>query len=352
MTLVVGDRAIDGQHSPYVIAELSGNHGHRIERAVELLHAAHEAGADAVKLQTYTPDTITIRSDRPEFRLGSGTAWAGRTLHDLYGEAMTPWDWFPELAEEGARLGLHVFSSPFDGSAVDFLEKYDPPAYKIASFELVDLPLIRRVAATGRPVILSTGMATDAEIDAAVRTAEEGGAAGVALLRCNSSYPAPAAEMDLRTIPDMIGRWDVPVGLSDHTLGVAAPVAAVALGASIVEKHLTISRHDPGPDSRFSLEPDEFALMVGAVREAWLELGRIRYGPSPREQDSLRYRRSLFVVADVEPGELFSADNVRSIRPAAGLDPKELDTVLGRRAARRIERGTPLDWSMVADGDA
>lgn len=346
--IVIGGRPIGRGLAPYVIAEMSGNHGHSLERAMDLIGAAHEAGADAVKLQTYTPDTLTIKSARDEFRLGENTLWSGRTLWDLYGEAFTPWEWFPALADEGRKLGMSVFSTPFDSSAVEFLEQYNPPAHKIASFELVDLPLIRLVAATGRPMILSTGMATKIEIDEAVDAARGAGTTEVALLRCNSSYPASPDEMDLLTIPDMIDTWEVPVGLSDHTLGIAAAVAAVALGACIIEKHITLSRNDPGPDSAFSLEPDQFRQMVDGVREASASLGGVRYGPSRSEEASLRFRRSLFAVRDIDAGERFTSDNVRSIRPASGLPPRDLDRLLGMTASKRIERGTPLAWDMVA----
>jgi N-acetylneuraminate synthase len=281
--------------------------------------------------------------------VGEGTLWAGRTLYDLYAEAYTPWEWLPELQAAAAQHGLDLFSSPFDHTAVDFLAKHDVPAYKIASFELVDHELIRYAASKGKPLILSTGMATAKEIDDAVRVAREGGAAGVALLRCNSAYPAPPEEMDLRTIPDMVDRWRAPVGLSDHTVGVTAAVAAVALGACILEKHFTLTRDEPGPDSAFSLEPKEFAALVLAVREAEAAAGSVRYGPSDREQPSLAFRRSLFAVQDVRAGDPFTEENVRAIRPGQGLAPKELPRVLGRRAAADIERGTPLTWELVED---
>jgi N-acetylneuraminate synthase len=270
-------------------------------------------------------------------------------LHSLYREAATPWEWTEELQNAALDTGMQLFSSPFDRSAVDFLDDLDVPAFKIASFELVDLGLIAYAAAKERPLILSTGMATAREIDVAVNTARRSGAAGVALLRCNSAYPAPPAEMDLRTIPDMAEQWDVPIGLSDHTLGTVAAVTAVALGACIVEKHLTMSRAEPGPDASFSLEPDEFAELVRDVRDAERALGRIRYGPSESEGASLVFRRSLFVVQDVAAGEEFTDDNVRSIRPANGLPPKVLDRVLGRHAATHVERGTPLTWDLVDD---
>jgi N-acetylneuraminate synthase len=346
-TIRIGQREIGPGRPVYVIAELSANHHGRFEDAVRVVHAAKAAGADAVKLQTYTADTLTIRSDAPPFRHGAGSLWAGTTLHDLYTEAFTPWDWQPRLQAEARSAGIDLFSSPFDPTAVEFLERMDVPAYKIASFELVDLPLIQRAAATGKPLILSTGMATLDEIREAVAAARAAGPGGVALLKCTSAYPAPADEMNLRAIPALAAAFGAPAGLSDHTLGIAAAVAAVALGAVIVEKHLTLSRAAPGPDSAFSLEPDEFRGLVRAVRETEAALGEARFEPTPREAESLRFRRSLYVVRDVRRGERFTPENVRSIRPAGGLAPKHLDAVLGRRAARDAVAGTPLNWDLV-----
>lgn len=331
----------------YVVAELSANHGQDFAQAVSLVEAAKEAGADAVKLQTYTADTLTIRSERPEFRISGGTPWDDRHLHDLYAEAATPWAWQPRLKERAEKLGLPLFASPFDPTAVDFLEQMGVPAYKVASFELVDLPLIRRIARTGKPMILSTGMATLAEIEAAVATARGAGATPIALLRCTSAYPASADEMDLRTIPHLASALGLPVGISDHTLGITVPVVAVALGACIVEKHFTLSRAEPGPDSAFSLEPHEFRAMVDAVHEAERALGQVRYGALERERSSLALRRSLYVVRDVKEGELFTAENVRSIRPANGLAPKHLEAVLGRRARRGVRCGEPMTWDLL-----
>jgi N-acetylneuraminate synthase len=345
----IGSRLVGPGEPTYVIAEISANHGQSYNRALELVHIAKDAGADAVKLQTYTADTLTIDADLPPFRIKEGTLWSGRKLHDLYAEAFTPWEWQPRLKAEADALGIHLFSTPFDATAVEFLEAIDPPAHKIASFELVDHALIAKVASTGRPMIMSTGMATTEEIDAAVEVARSAGAGGLVLLRCNSAYPANAAEMDLRTIPDMVERWNVPVGLSDHTLGSTSAITAVVLGACVVEKHITFSRSEPGPDAAFSLEPAEFSAFVGAVREAEASLGRVRYGPSPSERPSLAFRRSLFVVSDIAAGELFTTDNVRSIRPADGLSPADLPRVLARRAARAISRGTPLSWELISD---
>ncbi len=349
-TIRIGRRTIGPGHPAYVVAEISANHRQDYDEAVRLVHAAKDAGADAVKLQTLRPDTITLKSDLPYFRVGGGTLWDGRTLYDLYQEAHMPWEWQPKLMSLARELGLDLFSSPFDPTAVDFLEEMRVPAYKVASFEIVDLPLIERMARTGKPLIISTGMATLPEIREAVQAARAAGANQIALLKCNSGYPAPPEEMNLRTIPDMRKRFRVPVGLSDHTLGIAAPIAAVALGACIIEKHFTLSRSVPGPDSSFSLEPAEFRMMVEGVRTAEQALGRPEYRPTPAESKSRPFRRSLFVVADVRKGEPFTQANVRSIRPANGLHPRFLRSVLGRKAAVDIERGTPLSWNLVAGG--
>jgi pseudaminic acid synthase len=343
----IEDRPVGPGHRVYVVAELSANHNQELERALALVDAAADAGVDAVKLQTYTADTLTLDSDKDAFRI-SGTLWDGRTLHDLYQEAYTPWEWHSELKAAAERRGLQLFSAPFDDTAVEFLESLDVPAYKIASFEIVDLPLIERVAATGKPLIISTGMATLEEIEDAVVASRDAGAAGIVLLKCTSAYPAPPDDMNLATIPDLEQRFGVPVGLSDHTLGIAAAVTAVALGCCLVEKHLTLSRDDPGPDSAFSLEPDEFRELVAGVRTAEQALGTPHYGPSEAETTMRAFRPSLFVVADVAAGEEFTERNVRSIRPAAGLQPKELREVLGRRAAVDVGRGTPLSWELIA----
>lgn len=343
----IGGRRIGAGAPVFIVAEISANHHQSFDEAMKLIQVARDVGADAVKLQTYTADTLTLRSDRPEFRIGGGTVWDGQTMYELYAEAYTPWEWQPKLKEFAGTLGMPLFSTPFDESAVQFLEEMAVPAYKIASFELVDLPLIRAVARTGKPVIMSTGMATLPEIEEAVAAARTGGASGVALLKCTSSYPAPADEANLRTISDLAERFDVPAGLSDHTMGIAVPVAAVAMGACILEKHLTLSRSVSGPDSAFSLEPDEFRATVDAVRIAEKAAGEVRYGPSPHEAASLAFRRSLFVVEDIREGELFTKRNVRSIRPAHGLHTRHYEEVVGRRAARDIERGTPLSWDLV-----
>jgi N-acetylneuraminate synthase len=326
---------------------MSANHGQSFEQAARIVEAAKEAGADAIKLQTYTPDTLTIDCDSEYFRI-KGSVWDGRKLYDLYGEAYTPWDWQPKLKETANKLGLDLFSSPFDDSAVDFLEEMGVPAYKIASFELVDTPLLRKVAGTGKPVILSAGMATLAEIEEAVQTLKQGGCTELALLKCNSGYPAPPEEMNLRTIPHLAEAFQVPVGLSDHTLGIAVPVAAVALGACIIEKHFTLSRAAGGPDCAFSLEPHEFKVMVDAVRVAEKALGDVRYEATEHEAAGRAFRRSLFVVEDMKAGDVFTEKNVRSIRPGNGLHPRHLSDVIGRRAREDVRRGTPLQWHHLA----
>lgn len=346
--LVIDNRYIGEGKPVYIIAEMSANHNQDFDQAVKIIEAAKDAGADAVKLQTYTPDTITIDCDNEYFRIGKGTIWEGKNLYQLYQEAYTPWDWQFKLKVIANDLGMDLFSTPFDFTAVDFLEEMDVPAYKIASFELIDLPLIRRVAQTGKAIIMSTGMATLAEIDEAVQTARNAGAKEIALLKCSSAYPAPPNEMNLRTIPHMAEAFGVPVGLSDHTLGIAAPVAAVALSACIVEKHLTLSRDVPGPDSAFSLEPHEFKAMGEAIRVAEKALGQVRYDVTEREQASRVFRRSLFVVQDIKAAEVFTEKNVRSIRPGYGLATKYLQEVLGRRAAQQIKCGTPLSWELVS----
>ncbi len=345
--IVIGRRTIGSGHPVYVVAEVSANHHQDFDQAVKIVRTAKDAGADAVKLQTYTADTITIASDRPEFRV-SGTIWDGRNLYDLYREAYTPWEWQPRLKQVANDLSLDLFSTPFDETAVDFLEKMGVPAHKLASFELVDIPLIQKMARTGKPLIMSTGMATEEEIDEAVQTARRAGASQIALLKCTSAYPSTPEEMNLRTIPELAKRFGVAVGLSDHTMDVAVPVAAVALGACIIEKHLTLSRSDSGPDSAFSLEPHEFKAMVESVRVAEKALGGVGFGAGAREAGSRVFRRSLFVVEEVKQGEPFTARNVRSIRPAHGLHTRHLPEILGQRAACDIERGTPLSWDLVA----
>lgn len=329
-----------------IIAEMSGNHGGDYSAALRIVEAAKAAGADAVKLQTYTADTLTIDCDNEHFRI-KGTLWKGRTLYDLYREASTPWEWHPRLKAAAEDMGLLLFSTPFDASSVNYLETLGVPCHKIASFENVDLPLIRKVAATGKPVIMSTGMASEAELDEAVLTFREAGGKELALLKCTSAYPAPMEEMHLNTIPYLAARYGVPVGLSDHTLGVAAPIAAVALGARIIEKHLCLDRSTPGPDSAFSLEPGEFKAMVDGVRETEKALGRVCFDLTEKQRASAVFRRSLFVVEDMAAGECFTERNVRAIRPGFGLHTRHLEAVLSQRAARAILRGTPLAWELV-----
>lgn len=348
----IAGRRIGPGEPTYIVAEMSANHHHDYERAVRLVEAAAEAGVDAVKLQTYTPDTLTIACDKEPFQIGSGTLWEGKNLHDLYGEAYTPWEWHPRLKEVAENLGLHLFSTPFDPSAVQFLEDMGVPAHKIASFEMVDLPLVRSVAETGKPIIMSTGMASLAEIEEAVATVRSTGNQQLVLLKCTSAYPSPPETMNLATIPHLSTTFGLSAGLSDHTMGTAVPVAAVALGASVVEKHFTLSRDEPGPDSAFSLEPAELKEMVDAIRVAEKALGRISYGLSPKEEATRIFRRSLFVVADIAAGEVLDENNVRSIRPGHGLPPKHLPEILGRRTSVAISRGTPLTWQHLAPTSA
>lgn len=347
--LNINERLIDEHSTTYIIAELSANHNQDFELAVKLVEVAKQSGADAIKLQTYTQDTMTIDCDTDYFCI-HGTLWDGRTLYDLYGEAYTPWEWQPKLKQIANDLGMDLFSTPFDSTAVDFLEKLNVPVYKIASFELVDIPLIRQVARTGKPIIMSTGMATLGEIEEAVNTIRAEGNHQIALLKCNSAYPAPPEEMNLLTIPHLADAFDVAVGLSDHTLGIEVPIAAVALGARIIEKHLTLSRDMNGPDSAFSLEPQEFKAMVDAVRITEKALGKIHYGVTEKEAQSRLFRRSLFVVKDMKAGDVFTEENVRSIRPGHGLHTRYLGDVLGKKATKDIELGTPLDWPYLGEG--
>jgi pseudaminic acid synthase len=343
----IGPHPVGEQHPVFIVAEISANHRQSLDNARQLVRAAATAGADAVKLQTYTPDTITIDADGEPFRIQSGTVWDGQTLYSLYAEAHTPWEWHEDLQHDAEAAGLVFFSSPFDRSAVDFLDRLGVPAFKIASFEITDIGLIQRVAQTGKPMIISTGMATLEEIEEAVAAARNAGASEIALLKCTSAYPAPAAEANLRTMDDLRQRFAVPVGLSDHTIGTAVSVTAVALGASIVEKHLTLARANGGPDAAFSSEPQEFAEMVRQIREAEAALGRVSYEATAHESGSRILRRSLFVVADMAAGDEFTEDNVRSIRPGHGLHTRHLPEVLGRHASREIPRGTPLQWDLV-----
>lgn len=344
--IAIAGRRIGPAHPPYVIAELSANHNGELERAFRIMEAAKEAGADAVKIQTYTADTITIDHDGPGFKIEGGL-WDGNTLYKLYEQAHTPWDWHEALFEKGRELGLPVFSSPFDFSAVDFLESLGAPAYKIASFELIDLPLVRKCAATGKPLIMSTGMANLSEIGEAVAAAREAGATEIALLHCTSGYPTPPEDSDLRTIPHLASAFGLPTGLSDHTPGVGAPIAAVALGACIIEKHFTLARADGGPDSAFSLEPAELEALCVNAKLAWQALGGVRYEKSASETGNAQFRRSLYIVEDVKAGDPLTERNLRSIRPGFGLPPKHYDLLLGKRVNRDVKRGTPMSWDLI-----
>ena len=347
--LEIKGRQIEMHKNVYIVAEISANHGKEFDHVVRSLYAAQESGADAVKLQTYTPDTLTVQSSQEYFRISGGTLWDGRTLYDLYREAYMPWNWQPKLKIIADEIGLDFFSTAFDPTAVDFLEDIGVPVHKVASFEIVDIPLIRKMARTGKPLIISTGMATLSEIEEAVQAARESGAAQIALLKCTSAYPAPSQEMYLRTIPHLAEAFQVQAGLSDHTRGISVPVAAVALGACIVEKHFTLSRATPGPDSAFSLEPHEFKAMVDAIRTVEKALGNVHYGVGERESKSRVFRRSLFVVKDIKAGEILTRENVRSIRPGHGLHTRYLNKVLGWHAKQDLQTGTPLSWNVITE---
>ena len=343
----INGKHIGAGYPTYIIAEMSANHNQDFDQAVKIIKAAKDSGADAIKLQTYTPDTMTIDCHNDYFKI-KGTIWEGYNLYKLYGEAYTPWEWQPNLKKVADEIGLDFFSTPFDETAVEFLESIDVPAYKVASFEVVDIPLLKLIVQTGKPIIMSIGMATLSEIDEAVQTIKTtGGEIQIALLKCTSSYPALAEEMNLRSIPHLSEAFNVPAGLSDHTLGIAVPIAAVALGACIIEKHFTLSRQAQGPDSAFSLEPQEFKEMVDGVRIAEKALGKVYYGISEREKESRVFRRSLFIVKDMKASEAFSDENVRSIRPGYGLHTRHVMDIMGRYAAQDIERGTPLTWDLV-----
>lgn len=341
----IANRPIGVDTAPLIIAEMSGNHNQSLSRALAIVDAAADAGAHALKLQTYTADTMTIDNPRDEFLISDpGSLWRGKSLYKLYEEAHTPWEWHAPIFQRAKERGLLAFSTPFDESAVDFLESLDVPCYKIASFEMTDLPLVRKVAATGKPMIISTGMASLAEIDETVRTAREAGCENMVLLKCTSTYPATPENSHLRTIPVLKQAFGCEVGLSDHTLGVGAAVAAVALGASVIEKHFTLSRADGGVDSTFSLEPGELAMLVAETERAQQALGEIHWGGTAAEEKSKVFRRSLYVVKDIQAGETFTPDNVRAIRPGLGLAPKYLDRILGKSSRRNLAKGSPLTW--------
>jgi len=338
----------------FVIAEISANHNNSYDQAEKMVRVAKEVGADAVKVQTYTPDTLTIDCDRPEFKISGGTPWDGRTLYELYGEACMPWEWQPKLKKVADEIGIELFSTAYDKTAVDFLEDMGVSRYKIASFELVDLPLIEYVASKGKPIIMSTGMASLEEIIEALDVAESAGATDITLLKCTSAYPSKPEEMNLEAISYLRSLFPLSrgvsfsVGLSDHTRGIVAPIVATTLGATMIEKHFTLSRNEPSPDSSFSLEPEEFRVMVEGVRQAEKMLGERKIGATEQEASSKVFRRSLFVVEDIKKGGVFTKNNVRSIRPGYGLPPKELSTILGNKARINIERGTPLQWEMLS----
>jgi N-acetylneuraminate synthase len=347
-TIEIGKYGIGKEHRPFIIAEMSGNHDHSLERALAIVDAAATAGVQALKLQTYTADTMTINIDEGEFFIDDpNSLWKGNSLYKLYQEAYTPWEWHKPIFDRCRERGILGFSTPFDESAVDFLEILDVPCYKIASFEMTDLPLIRKVAAIGKPMIISTGMATVAEIDETVRAARQAGCQDIILLKCTSTYPATPENTNLMTMPHMRDLFACQVGLSDHTMGIGVAVASIALGATVIEKHFTLLRADGGVDSAFSMEPAEMKALVTECSQAYAALGQVSYGPTQAEQASLRHRRSLYVVEDIQVGELFTENNVRAIRPGLGLPPKYLDVVIGRRAQKNVQRGTSVSWEIL-----
>ncbi|MMZ44610.1 Pseudaminic acid synthase [compost metagenome] len=346
--IIIGKHKIGPEHPPFIIAEMSGNHNQSLERALAIVEAAANAGAHALKLQTYTADTMTLDIAEGEFFIeDSNNLWQGNSLYKLYQEAYTPWEWHKPIFDRCRELGLVAFSTPFDESAVDFLEELDVPAYKIASFENTDIPLIRKVASTGKPVIISTGMANVAELDETVQAAREAGCHNLVLLKCTSTYPSTPENTNLRTIPHLQRLFDCQVGLSDHTMGTGVAVASVALGATVIEKHFTLSRADGGVDSAFSMEPREMCALVKETEQAWQALGIVSYGPTETEQPSLKHRRSLYIIKDMKAGDVLSKENVRAIRPGAGLSPKHMDILLGKKITRDVKRGTPLTWELV-----
>lgn len=348
MSINIGGRMVGPEHAPFVIAEMSGNHNQSLERAMAIVEAAAKAGTHALKLQTYTADTMTLDLDEGEFFISDPKSlWQGSSLHKLYQQAYTPWEWHRPLFDRARELGLLIFSTPFDETAVDFLESLDAPAYKIASFENTDLPLIRKVAATGKPMIISTGMASVAELDETVRTVRGSGCQDLVLLKCTSTYPATPENTNILTIPHMRELFGCQVGLSDHTMGVGVSVGSVALGATVIEKHFTLARADGGVDSTFSLEPAELRSLVVETERAWQALGRVSYGPTENEKPSLTFRRSLYVAEDMKAGEVFTRENLRAIRPGLGLPPKHLEMLLGKVVGRDVKRGTPASWDLL-----
>jgi N-acetylneuraminate synthase len=346
--ITINNRKIGLGQPPFIIAEMSGNHNQSLERALEIVEAAAKTGAHALKIQTYTPDTMTLDLDEREFHISDPKSlWAGNSLYKLYGEAYTPWEWHKPIFDRASELGIIAFSTPFDDTAVDFLEGLDVPCYKIASFENTDLPLIRRVAATGKPLIISTGMASIAELDDTVKAAREAGCKDLILLKCTSTYPATAGNTNILTIPHMRELFGCEVGLSDHTMGVGVSVASVALGATVIEKHFTINRADGGVDSTFSMESDEMAQLVVESGRAWEALGKVSYGATEAEKKSIVFRRSLYVVQDVKAGEILTKENLRAIRPGLGLAPKYFHQLLGKKVNKNIARGTPCSLDMI-----
>jgi len=344
----IAERTIGRNHAPFIIAEMSGNHNQSLDRALKIVDAAAEAGVHALKIQTYTPDTMTLDLDEREFHISDpGSPWTGTSLYKLYGEAYTPWEWHKPIFDRARELGIVAFSTPFDDTAVDFLESLDVPCYKIASFENTDLPLISRVAATGKPLIISTGMATMAELSETVCAARDAGCKDLVLLKCTSTYPAAASNTNILTIPHLRELFGCEVGLSDHTMGVGVSVASVALGATVIEKHFTLSRADGGVDSSFSLEPGEMAQLVVETGRAWQALGQVSYGPTAGEKGSIQFRRSLYVVQDIRAGDALTRENVRAIRPGLGLPTKYIERVLGKAVKRDVKRGTALSWDLL-----
>jgi pseudaminic acid synthase len=344
----IAGRKIGGKHTPFIIAEMSGNHNQSLAKALGIVDAAAQSGAHALKIQTYTADTMTLNINDREFRIDDPKSlWYGKSLYELYEEAYTPWEWHKPIFDRCRELGIIGFSTPFDGTAVEFLESLDVPCYKIASFENNDLPLIRKVAQTGKPIIMSSGMATIAELDEVLRTAREAGCKDIILLKCTSSYPASPESSNLKTISHMRELFNCEVGLSDHTLGIGVAVASVAFGASVIEKHFTLSRADGGVDSAFSVEPEEMKNLVVETERAWQSLGEINYGATLQEKKSMQFRRSLYVVKEMKAGEVFTEENLRTIRPGLGLAPKYYDKFLGKKISRDTKKGTPVTWDLV-----
>lgn len=345
----LGKHVIGPQHKPFIIAEMSGNHNQSLERALEIVDAAAKAGADALKIQTYTADTMTLNIENPDFKISDNESlWNGQNLYQLYQQAYTPWEWHKPIFDRAKELGMIAFSTPFDETAVDFLEELNVPLYKIASFENTDLPLIKKVASTGKPMIISTGMATLAEIDELVRTAKEAGCKDLVLLKCTSTYPASPENTNILTIPHMQQLFeDVQIGLSDHTMGVGVAVASVALGATVIEKHFTLSRQDGGVDAAFSMEPAEMKALVEETERAWLALGKVTYGPTEKEKASLKFRRSIYAAKDIKAGEQFTKENIRIVRPGYGIEPKYFEQILGSICKKNISKGTAITWEQI-----